>query len=221
MKKKLQKGLSLIEASMVLVLSAVVVAGVMVYYQTAQKNNQLDKFSTQIMHIISEINGLYAGGKKLNGGTDYSGMNTSTILAAVNDAEPVQIGGTNGKSKGTAIKTAFPNTSILISGAKQTATSPIAYSFTATGADHFALTLEGMDVTSCQKMVGMNFGPQLEGIQISGVTSDGKHSFSSQEFVSVSEPVSERFKKCQEIVSKNQSKSGMASPTIAVILIMK
>lgn len=58
--KAKQKGLSLIEASMVLVLSAVVVAGVMVYYQTAETNNNLDKFTSQIMHIVSEINGLYA-----------------------------------------------------------------------------------------------------------------------------------------------------------------
>jgi Tfp pilus assembly protein PilW len=78
------KGLSLIEASMVLVLSAVVVAGVMVYYQTAETNNNLDKSTSQIMHNVSKVNGFYAGAAKVNGGTDYTGLDTDTIL----DSDP-------------------------------------------------------------------------------------------------------------------------------------
>lgn len=54
---------------MVMVLSAVVVAGVMVHYQTAQTNNNLDRLGSQVMHIVSEINGLYADDKSFQGGS--------------------------------------------------------------------------------------------------------------------------------------------------------
>lgn len=72
-KKKFQKGLSLIEASMVLVLSAVVVAGVMVYYQSAQDNNKMEQTLSQTLSLVGGVNGLYAGQ------SNYNGLNTTTV----------------------------------------------------------------------------------------------------------------------------------------------
>ncbi|EOY6574009.1 type 4 pilus major pilin [Escherichia coli] len=57
----LQKGLSLIEASMVLALSAIVVSGVMYYYQAASDNNKTQTTVSEVMSIVSAINGLYIG----------------------------------------------------------------------------------------------------------------------------------------------------------------
>ncbi|EFN2499686.1 prepilin-type N-terminal cleavage/methylation domain-containing protein, partial [Shigella dysenteriae] len=48
-KKKLQRGLSLIEASMVLALSAIVVSGVMYYYQSASDNNKTQNTVSELM----------------------------------------------------------------------------------------------------------------------------------------------------------------------------
>lgn len=77
---------------MVLVLSAVVVAGVMVYYQTAQNNNQLDKTSSQVMHIVSEVNGLYADvSAKANG--IYAGLDNDTLASSIADLETEVIQG--------------------------------------------------------------------------------------------------------------------------------
>lgn len=72
-KKKFQKGLSLIEASMVLVLSAVVVAGVMVYYQSAQDNNKMEQTLSQTLSLVGGVNGLYAGQ------SNYNGLDTATV----------------------------------------------------------------------------------------------------------------------------------------------
>ncbi|ELX9581014.1 pilus assembly protein [Escherichia coli] len=68
-----QKGLSLIEASMVLALSAIVVSGVMYYYQAASDNNKTQTTVSEVMSIVSAINGLYIG----NSG--YAGLSQSVI----------------------------------------------------------------------------------------------------------------------------------------------
>lgn len=103
-----QNGLSLIEASMVLVLSAVVVAGVMIYYQSAQSNNQLAKTSAQIMHINSEINGLYAGAKR-QGNKIYDGFTTQIIANSISDLTPLYV------KKEKIIKTPIPDVGFYIS----------------------------------------------------------------------------------------------------------
>ncbi|EMF9435659.1 pilus assembly protein [Escherichia coli] len=68
-----QKGLSLIEASMVLALSAIVVSGVMYYYQAASDNNKTQTTVSEVMSIVSAINGLYIGT------SGYAGLNQSVI----------------------------------------------------------------------------------------------------------------------------------------------
>ncbi|MDA6327196.1 type 4 pilus major pilin [Escherichia coli] len=60
-KNKMEKGLSLIEASMVLALSAIVVSGVMFYYQSASDSNKTQNTVSQVMSVMSAINGLYVG----------------------------------------------------------------------------------------------------------------------------------------------------------------
>ena len=55
-----QRGLSLIEASMVLALSAVVVAGAVMYYGSASANSKVQKAQSQIAAIQSAVGALYA-----------------------------------------------------------------------------------------------------------------------------------------------------------------
>ncbi|EMK7200764.1 pilus assembly protein [Escherichia coli] len=69
-----QKGLSLIEASMVLALSAIVVSGVMYYYQAASDNNKTQSTVSEVMSIVSAVNGLYVGT------SDYAGLNEEVIM---------------------------------------------------------------------------------------------------------------------------------------------
>lgn len=58
--KKIERGLSLIEAAMVLALSAVVVAGVLYYYAVAAASNDNQKTIELIETIVSKVNALYA-----------------------------------------------------------------------------------------------------------------------------------------------------------------
>jgi major structural subunit of bundle-forming pilus len=59
--KRREEGLTLIEASMVLALSAVVVAGVMLYYQSASDNNRLQSALGELGGIQTAIQTLYSG----------------------------------------------------------------------------------------------------------------------------------------------------------------
>lgn len=54
-----QKGLSLIESAMVLAISAVIVSGVLYYYNHAQENRKLEEGIKQIQTIAASVNKLY------------------------------------------------------------------------------------------------------------------------------------------------------------------
>lgn len=62
--KTKQRGLSLIEAAMVLALSAVVVSGVMYYMSTANENLQNRKVTEMFISITQHINALYSNQPK-------------------------------------------------------------------------------------------------------------------------------------------------------------
>ncbi|EAB6805299.1 pilus assembly protein [Escherichia coli] len=84
-----QKGLSLIEASMVLALSAIVVSGVMYYYQAASDNNKTQSTVSEVMSIVSAVNGLYVGTSNYEGLTNNVIMNTSAIPANYKDGQNI------------------------------------------------------------------------------------------------------------------------------------
>lgn len=62
-KKKDSRGLSLIEASMVLALSAIVVSGVLYYYNNASSNRKLVDDAKTVQMVISTIRTLYENQK--------------------------------------------------------------------------------------------------------------------------------------------------------------
>ncbi|EMN8069285.1 hypothetical protein P4G36_27940 (plasmid) [Escherichia coli] len=76
--KTYQKGLSLIEASMVLVLSAVVIVGAMAYYQSASDNKKMDKLSSILSRVASSVSVLYA-----NNNNGYRGLD-ATLVSKLN-----------------------------------------------------------------------------------------------------------------------------------------
>ena len=80
-KNKMEKGLSLIEASMVLALSAIVVSGVMFYYQSASDSNKTQNTVSQVMSVMSAINGLYVGQASYKGLSDAVLYNSSAVPA--------------------------------------------------------------------------------------------------------------------------------------------
>ncbi|MBP4052091.1 hypothetical protein J9978_21695 [Chromobacterium violaceum] len=68
-----QRGLSLIEAAMVLALSAVVVAGAVMYYGTASDGSKLQRTQSQIGAIQSAVASLYANQ------ASYAGLTASML----------------------------------------------------------------------------------------------------------------------------------------------
>ncbi|HAJ5346733.1 prepilin-type N-terminal cleavage/methylation domain-containing protein [Escherichia coli] len=75
-----QKGLSLIESAMVLAISAVIVSGVLYYYNHAQENRKLEEGVKQIQTIAATVNKLYTNSVTRPGGDD---SNTVEAISAI------------------------------------------------------------------------------------------------------------------------------------------
>ncbi|EKH1293756.1 pilus assembly protein [Escherichia coli] len=132
-----QKGLSLIEASMVLALSAIVVSGVMYYYQAASDNNKTQSTVSEVMSIVSAVNGLYVGT------SGYTGLDASVILKT--SAVPENYKSQNGIM--------HPFGGNLTLGTTRSATG-------------YYIKLENIPKSACVNLSSMNFGTSLGGVGV-------------------------------------------------------
>ncbi|EIG4385189.1 pilus assembly protein, partial [Escherichia coli] len=142
-KNKMEKGLSLIEASMVLALSAIVVSGVMFYYQSASDSNKTQNTVSQVMSVMSAINGLYVGQASYAGLTDDVLFNSSAVPENYKDKSTKKINNPFGGK---------------LHVAQNTSTS-----------GGYALLLDGVPKSSCVNIASMNLGTSLQGVGV-GVT---------------------------------------------------
>ncbi|EAB1278325.1 TPA: pilus assembly protein [Escherichia coli] len=133
-----QKGLSLIEASMVLALSAIVVSGVMYYYQSASDNNKTQSTVSEVMSIVSAVNGLYVGT------SGYTGLDKSVIIKTSAIPE-------NYKSKTGDIMHPFGGSLTL--GPTQNNTG-------------YYIELANIPKSACVNLSSMNFGTSLGGVGV-------------------------------------------------------
>ncbi|HFU4022707.1 TPA: type 4 pilus major pilin [Escherichia coli] len=136
-KNKMEKGLSLIEASMVLALSAIVVSGVMFYYQSASDSNKTQNTVSQVMSVMSAINGLYVGQASYNGLTDTVLYNSSAVPANYKGGPGVINNPFGGRLH------VAPNTG-----------------------GGYALLLDGVPKSSCVNIASMNLGTSLQGVGV-------------------------------------------------------
>lgn len=144
-KKKFQKGLSLIEASMVLALSAIVVSGVMYYYQSASDNNKTQNTVSELMSIVSAVNGLYAGQQNYNGLSKEVLYNTSAVPENYK----------NSSNRGIT----HPFGDNIDVGARGT-----------NGANGYYVLLNKIPKAACINLATMNFGTSMAGVGV-GVNS--------------------------------------------------
>lgn len=94
-----QKGLSLIESAMVLAISAVVVSGVLYYYNQAQENRKLEEGIKQIQTIAASVNKLYTNSTASIKGTSTD-EDTNKIIEAISVISGIPTKTvTNGKAK--------------------------------------------------------------------------------------------------------------------------
>lgn len=138
-KNKMEKGLSLIEASMVLALSAIVVSGVMFYYQSASDSNKTQNTVSQVMSVMSAINGLYVGQASYTGLSDTVLYNSSAVP-------------TNYKVSPGVINNPFGGRLHVAPN-----TDP---------SGGYALLLDGVPQSSCVNIASMNLGTSLQGVGV-------------------------------------------------------
>ena len=159
--KRNQRGLLLIETSMVLALSAIVVSGVMYYYQAASDNNKTQSTVSEVMSIVSAVNGLYVGT------SGYAGLDSSVILKTSSVPE-------NYKSTNGTIMHPFGG-SLTLGPTK--------------GNTGYYIELTDIPKSACVNLSSMNFGTSLGGVgvntqlkagasqDINNVTGTGKRNF--------------------------------------------
>lgn len=140
-KNKMEKGLSLIEASMVLALSAIVVSGVMFYYQSASDSNKTQNTVSQVMSVMSAINGLYVGQASYSGLSDTVLYNSSAVPANY-----------KGSTKGV-INNPFGGRLHVAQNTDPTSGG-------------YALFLDGVPQSSCVNIASMNLGTSLQGVGV-------------------------------------------------------
>ncbi|HGY8511447.1 TPA: prepilin-type N-terminal cleavage/methylation domain-containing protein, partial [Escherichia coli] len=87
-----QKGLSLIESAMVLAISAVVVSGVLYYYNQAQENRKLEEGIKQIQTIAASVNKLYTNSTTSPKATNDDSKVTEAI-SAISGIPTKKVGG--------------------------------------------------------------------------------------------------------------------------------
>ncbi|EGV2900811.1 pilus assembly protein [Salmonella enterica] len=142
--KKYEKGLSLIEASMVLALSAIVISGVMFYYQSASDSNKTQNTISEVMSTIAAINGLYVGQ------SSYTGLGNAILHSS--SAIPQ-----NYRGSGSTITNPFGGQMNITPGDPGKDGAP--------GHDNqYAITLTGIPTSACMNIVSMNLGTSLVGV---------------------------------------------------------
>lgn len=142
-RNKMEKGLSLIEASMVLALSAIVVSGVMFYYQSASDSNKTQNTVSQVMSVMSAINGLYVGQASYAGLTDEVLLNSSAVPENYKDKTKKKIN----NPFGGELKVA-----------------------PTTNGGGYILSLNGVPKSSCVNIASMNLGTSLQGVGVGTIS---------------------------------------------------
>ncbi|EOM3721414.1 type 4 pilus major pilin [Escherichia coli H20] len=138
-KNKMEKGLSLIEASMVLALSAIVVSGVMFYYQSASDSNKTQNTVSQVMSVMSAINGLYVGQASYGGLSDDVLFSSSAVPENYKDKTSKKINNPFGGKLSVAPRK---------------------------NGGGYTLTLDGVPKSSCINIASMNLGTSLQGVGV-------------------------------------------------------
>lgn len=157
-KKKDELGLSLIESSMVLALAAIVVSGVMFYYQSASDSNKTQNTISEIMSAVSAVNGLYVGQP------NYDGLQISILSHSSSIPENY--------------KTSDGNVSNPFGGRLNIASS--------TDKTKYALQLSSIPASSCVNIASMNLGTSMVGVAVSADNSNDVQAIADKQSIAPS-----------------------------------
>jgi major structural subunit of bundle-forming pilus len=146
-RKRGEDGLTLIEASMVLALSAVVVAGVMLYYQSASDNNRLQSALGELGGIQTAIQTLYSGS------SDYTNLDYSVLTG----------------------NSSIPPSYQTLTGGKLTAlTNPwggaVLLTWDVANPSQYGVEFDGVPQSACTPFASQQLGSQMLSVAINGGT---------------------------------------------------
>ncbi|CQD41621.1 type 4 pilus major pilin [Yersinia mollaretii] len=141
--KKSQQGLTLIEASMVLALSAVVIAGAVMYYNSASESNKIQRAQGLLGSIQSAVQSNYATR------TNYTGLavNEITFSAAIPRSFLY------GTGTGAKIINPWGGDVLLTAGTPNTT---------------YTVTYQGIPPSACVSMANVDLGNSMVGLSIGG-----------------------------------------------------
>ena len=141
--KRRRKGLTLIEAAMVLTVLALVVAGVMLFYQNATTSQKISQAAGQISSIQQAVRSMFAGQ------SSYEGLQNANIITALPRS---MISGTDG------IRNAF-NGNVVVAPAS---------SGTGLSANAFTISFAGLPVDACVRLAAIDIGRSALSLSVNG-----------------------------------------------------
>ena len=145
MKKNFHRGLTLIEAAMVLAIATLVVAGIMIFFQNASTNSKSNEVLSQIAHIQESVRSIYAGSPT------YAGLENSLLISGGYIAN-------KNRESATVIKNSFNGTVNV---------APESIGVTD---NTFSVEITGIPNEGCIKIASFDFGTGIYEFQIAGTT---------------------------------------------------
>ncbi len=131
-----ERGLTLIEAAMVLAIVTLVIAGVMLFFQNASNNNKINSTLAQIAAVQSSVQSMF------NGQPTYNGL-TTAIIADSNTLPSKMIGAAS------TIKHAFNGDLALA----------------AVNADtQYSITIDGIPQEPCARLLSQDLGRGMQSV---------------------------------------------------------
>lgn len=132
--KKVQRGLTLVEAAMVLAVATMVVAGVMIFFQSASMNNKTNEAMAQLADIQQVVRSISSNQP------DYASVSTAGLIAS--NGLPVKM------ISGATVRHAF-NGNVTV--------APASFGTGATN-NAFTVTYANVPSDACSKMGGFDLG---------------------------------------------------------------
>lgn len=132
-RKRIARGLTLVEAAMVLAVATMVVAGVMIFFQSASMNNKTNEAMGQLADIQQIVRSITSNQP------DYASVSTAGLIAS--NGLPVKM------ISGTSVKHAFGGY-VVVSAANHNGGQ----------ANAFAVSFRGVPSSACSKMAAFDLG---------------------------------------------------------------
>jgi type II secretory pathway pseudopilin PulG len=149
--KRLRRGLTLIEAAMVLVILALVVGAVMLYYQGANSSRQVSQVSGQIAAVQQAVRSAFAGQ------ADLTGLDNAAISRYLPSSMTQSATGGNSTAASMELRHAFAGPlEVKVGGTTS----------------YFTITLKKIPYDACKRLATMDMGRAALALAVADAVTD-------------------------------------------------